>query len=389
MTAHLPALDADDPRARSQHLLSLPPNVAPDELEVLAISRFGQVVWEEEPAAAAKPRTGILPAVTAAFGLRQATRALPKLRLGRLSYLVGPYSLQPSSAVALGLPPSSATVWLVNTPTERGEPPFAGGGDRDGLRRAFPDGLPVREEDRVVRWLVAAARRLGGAVRIADSGAVIAPDPDSAVDLTVFTSRFPATEETLAQVRRVLPRARVSGQADVHGWSHQTAQAPARGRHSHGGPVVSQAQSRIAREVLDRHGLDDETERRRLAAEAAAYDEMMAGRVVEDVYGVEADLELDGTVEVFVERLETVPTVLREALWAEEGLVALRVRWYPTDQEQSGLERPSALHRVARGRATTLVNSVAVALWDAFDGEIADEAEFLIHPEDLRGESWS
>jgi len=38
---------------------------------------------------------------------------------------------------------------------------------------------------------------------------------------------------------------------------------------------------------------------------------------------------------------------------------------------------------VARGRTAPQVQAVARVLHDAVGGEVADEAEFLVHPEDL------
>ncbi|MBU4337695.1 MAG: hypothetical protein KJ548_14130 [Actinobacteria bacterium] len=380
MTPALPVLDLHDPRTRAHHLLALPPDVEPAELEALAVSRFGAVAWEQIETVA--PRTGILPAVTSAFGVRAVgARPAPvsRLRIGRQSGLVGPSAL--ADPVALGLPAYCDRAWLVETPRERGDPPFAGGGDRDGLRRAFGAGLPVREEERVMRWLIASARRVGGAVRTADDGVVLTPDPDAAVDLTLYTTAQPTPEELLAHVRRVLPRAKLPVDG---GWRGPLVDRAATGRHSRVRPQPQTGSLAALRETLEVHGVADEKERQRLAAEAAAFDEAMAGRRRSTVFGVLADLDLDGFVEVVSEQLEVPPPVLREVVWASSGLVALRIRWHSVDPEQQQLERPSALHRVARGRAAPLVNAVAVRLWEEFGGEVADEADFLIHPDDLR-----
>lgn len=380
MASALPVLEPEDPRTRTHHLLALPPDVEPAELEALAVSRFGAVAWEQVETVA--PRTGILPAVTSAFGVRAVgARPAPvsRLRVARQSGLIGPYELV--GGVTLGLPAACERAWLVETPHERGEVPPAWGGDRDGLRRAFGDGLPVREEERVVRWLIAAARRVGGALRTAQDGVVLVPDPEAAVDLTLFTTSRPTPDELLALVRRVLPRAKPPGGS---GWTGPLIDRAPAGRHARVRPQPLTGEVAALREALDRHGVADEQLREHLAAEAAAYDEMMAGRRRPTVFGVLADLDLDGFVEVVAEYLEEPPTVLREAVWATAGLVAVRVRWHAVDPEQQQLERPSALHRVARGRATPLVNAVAVRLWEDLGGEIADESEFLIHPDDLR-----
>ncbi len=386
MSVHLPPLDPDDPVVRTRHLLALPPNVVPDELEVLAVSRFGRASWEQETPEA-KPRTGILPAVTAALGIRKVAPTMARLRLGRRTALVGPYRLTTTSAVALGLPASADTAWLAEGPRERGEPPFPGTGDREGLARAFPEGLPIREEERVVLWLIAAARRLGGAVRVNDSSVVLTPDPDGAVDLALLTTRWPSAQEVLAQVRKAAPRARLAGDGYDHSWSFdplttgtaQPALTERQGRHLRGARPLRTGQA--ARDLFGRHN-SDERRREALRAEAEAYEELMGEP--SDLYGIEVDLGLDGMIEVVPEPLSEPPIVLRAAPWAAAGVTALRVRWYPHDADELYLERPSTAHRVARGRAVALVNSVTVALWDAFDGEVADESDFLIHVDDLR-----
>ncbi|MCL2423142.1 MAG: hypothetical protein FWD11_04490, partial [Micrococcales bacterium] len=125
----------------------------------------------------------------------------------------------------------------------------------------------------------------------------------------------------------------------------------------------------------------DERRRAALRAESAAYQELMGEP---ELFGIEVDLGMDGAVEIIPEPLAEPPVVLRSTPWAAAGVTALHVRWHPRDDTELYQERPSAAHRVARGRAASLVNAVAVALWGAFDGELADEAEFLIHVDDLR-----
>ncbi|MCL2848515.1 MAG: hypothetical protein FWE61_00540 [Micrococcales bacterium] len=382
--AKLPPLDPDDPAVRTHHLLALPANVVPEELEVLAVSRFGRATWERQTPED-KPRTGVLPAVSAALGIGKVTVAMPRLRLGRRTTLVGPFALTRTSAVALGLPAALETAWVVDGPSERGDPPFPGTGDREGLARGFPAGLPVREEERAVLWLIAVARRLGGAVRVNDTGAVLAPDPEGAVDLTLLTTRWPSAQEVLAHVRRAAPRARLAGDGHDHSWSFDphTTGAPGvlddPGWHVRDNRPLDRAAQGV-HDPLARHN-DDERRRQALRAEADAYHDLVDEP---DLFGIEVDLGMDGTIEVVPEPLGEPPTVLRAAAWASAGVTALRVRWHPRDADELYQERPSAAHRVARGRAVPVLNAVVVALWGAFDGEVVDESDFLIHVDDLR-----
>ena len=378
----LPRLDAADPNVRGRHLLALPADVAEDEVEVLAQSRFAGARWVD----AAEPPTttrSLLRPVTAVLGLRAVgadTAPTRSLRIGRRSTLTGPYRVEPNDAVALNLPPATTLAYLVEAPRERGDKPYPGG-DRDGLKRAFPEGLPVLEEERVLQWLVAAARRLGGAVRTADHGVVLTPDPDSAIDLTVYSDRWLEPAETLAVVRRAQPAAMLN-EADgtwrgpMPGSGRAAADVP---------PGLPEAGGRGLSAALARYGVLDEAERARLTAEAAAYDaHLLANPPVARGYGVLVDLGVDGLLAVEVAAADDdLPPLLHGLPWTAHGVVGYRVRWEPMILEELETERPSLAHRVARGRAAPQLQAVARALHAVVGVEIADEAGFLVDPADL------
>ncbi|MBT0993660.1 hypothetical protein KIN34_05095 [Cellulomonas sp. DKR-3] len=371
-----------DPDLRRRHLLALPGGVEPDEVEVLAASRFLNARWEDPAGDTPTQRSRPL---TAAFGLRLGGTAAARepgarvLRLTRHSTLTGPYTVLPDDVVALGLPASTELVFDVVATRERGERPYPGG-DRNGLKRAFPDGMPVREEERVLLWLVAAARRLGGAVRTGEFGVVLVPDMESAIDLTVLTDRWVEPEEALAVVQRAAPRARLS--VPTSEWNGPMVGA---GREEgHPVPGMPEPGGSGLRDTLREHGVLDPLERRRLMMEAAAFDELMlAAPPAAESFGVLVDLGVDGTVAVEVAEETELPPLLRGLPWTERGVVAYRVRWEPMLIEQLEVEKPSLEHRVARTRAAPVVMAVTRALHAAVGGEIADEADFLIDPADL------
>ncbi|MBO3089593.1 hypothetical protein [Cellulomonas dongxiuzhuiae] len=381
--AAYPPLVVTDPTLAGRHLLALPAGVEPEEIEVLAASRFRNSRWEDARAAEAPARTGVLPAVTAAFGMRSVARrsARPSrvLRLARLSSLAGPYGIGAHDAIALGLPATTVMVWVLDAPRERGERPWPGG-DRDGFKRAFPDGLPIREEERVLQWLVAAARRLGGSVRT-QTGVVLTPDPDAATDLTVLTDRWLEPEHVLAVVQGVQPRAYLSV-ATPGTWSGPTVLAGRGSQGSVGG--AREPGGAGLRAALEEHGVADADERRRLMAEADAYDQLMlADPPPAEAFGVLVDLGVDGMLAVEVAACEQLPPLMENLPWTKDGVVAYRVRWEPFEIEQIEREKPSLEHRVARSRSTPLIATVTKALQAVTGGEIADEADFLVDPADL------
>ncbi|WP_182112415.1 MULTISPECIES: hypothetical protein [unclassified Actinotalea] len=354
----LPVLDPTSDDVVSHHLLVLPGDVGPDEVGTLAASRFPRATWEREPTTATPRPSG------GARGLRVVTPPPGRLRLSRHSVLVGPYTLDRPTAAALGVPAQAGIAYVVEAPVERGERPFPYGGDRDGLRRAFPEGLPVRDEERTVAWLLAAARRLGGAVRTSARGgspsALLVPDPAAAVDLTVWTDIWLEPEAALTVMRQALPRARLNLPTPHYA-------GPAR----HAAPVP---------------GTEPLTDDMRRRLHAAADDHDIAALTSPPAmtgYGALADLDLDGIVALEVAGETHVPPVIAQVPWAVAGAVAYRVRWEPVDLADAEAERPSLAHKVARGRATPLVIALTRAVHKAVGGEITDVMDFIVDPADL------
>ncbi|WP_372593920.1 hypothetical protein [Actinotalea sp.] len=342
----------DPALAEQHHLLALAGDVPAEELDVLATSRFSAAGWE-------------VPAEPAARRGRSKAGPIAVLRLSRLSSLRGPYPIDRAAAAALGLPGPTGQVWLLHAPVERGEAPWPGAADRDGLGRAFPDGLPIRDEERVVTWLVAAARRLAGAVRVTGVGGgpatVLVPDPAAAVDLTVWSDIWLDPEAALSVVRQAVPRARLDLGTP---WDGPPAGTGVR-------PVP---------------GAEDLDARERAALHQAADDrdlEALTQQEVRSAYGMLADLDLDGVLAVEVGGETRLPQALAGVPWASGGAVTYRVSWAPDELADLGMERPPIEHRIARGRAAPLVNAVARALHAAVAGEITDMMGFIVDPADL------
>jgi hypothetical protein len=338
---------------QARHLIGFPADVVVDEVETLALSRFAGARWDVAP-------EGAEPLVPPA---RNAGPVEPGvLRTSRHSTLTGPYA-----SAGAGMPPGTEFVFDVVCPRERGEAPYPGGGDRDGIGRAFPAGLPVREEERVVAFLVAAARRLGGSVRTdvgnpAGPGVVLTPDGAVAVDMTLYSDVWLDPNAALALVARLHPRTQLA----TEGKSYQ---GPPKG---------------ITELPLYPGEKMDPELRRRLHAAADDVDiKALTTGAVLDGYGLLADLGMDGLVAVEVGGEEQLPLLLRGLPWTTQGAVSYRVRWEPRDLVESQMEQPSLDHQIARKRAAQTVAQVTKTLYDAVGGEIADEAEFLVDPVDL------
>ncbi|NLF04687.1 MAG: hypothetical protein GX593_06770 [Actinomycetales bacterium] len=316
----LAAALAADPDARSRHLLVLRAGAETEILGELARARFTAARWEGSADDGA-PRV---------------------LRLSRHSTLAGPFAVGRAESMDLQLPAWGEVAWVVRAPRERGDPPWDVGGDRDGLKRVFAAGEPVRDEARVVEWLVDVARHLDGAVRFGDPGAVVVPDPLAEVDTTVYSGVWLEPDAALQVARRVAAQARLA--TEPHGWA-----GPA--------PVDLRTLGVAPQPEAERVALHADADTSDLAA-VRGPDEL-------DGYGIEIDLDIDGMIsfEAYGET-DPPPAVVGET-WAAHGVVAYRVTWFWDDDDEAHAERPPMELRVARGRAAPLVDSLVAALAEA------------------------
>lgn len=334
-----------------RHLLGVADDVEPAEVETLALSRFPAARWEVAPVEESTT-TG--------------SRLLPGvLRLSRHTVVSGPYAPTVEDGTDLGFDHTVAMVFDVLCPRERGPAPFRGGGDRDGLARIFADGLPVREEWRVAQWLVAVGRRLGGSVRfeVGDgaSGATT-PDPAVSVDVTVFSDVWLDPDAALAVCRAADRRAEIASTG-----------VPWEGPPATTGVVPALPDSPLTPEQL-----------RALHERADAFDiAALTEPPPLSGYGVLVDLGKDGIVSVEVGGVDDVPLTLKGVEWAQGGAVTYLVRWTPEDLEDWQRERPSFDLKISRTRASGVVARLARALYDAVGGEVADQDDFLVDPQDV------
>lgn len=341
-----------DPAEARHHLLALPGDVVHEEVKVLAWTRFPRSVD------GATNDTGRRD--------RRTTTLTRTIRLSRLSTLVGPYGVDADASRSLGLPSSTGIVYALRAPVERGEPPWPESGDRNGFGRAFPAGLPVRDEARVLDWALAVARRLGGGLRTAGLGdhpaTLLVPDPAAAVDLTVWSDVWLDPDDALAVVRQAVPRASLNLPSTP--WQ---------------GPPAGIGEAPVpGAEVL--------TPEQRAAVHAAAdaYDlAALTDPAPMQAYGALADLDVDGMLALEVRGEPEPPPVIAGLPWAARGAITYLVRWEPEDLDELESEHPPPAYRVARSRATPLVVAIARALHRTVGGEVTDMMGFIVDPADL------
>ncbi|MGY4644033.1 hypothetical protein [Cellulomonas sp. URHB0016] len=281
--------------------------VVPHGTDVLALAAawFPDAAWSRLPvrAAAGGRMTG---ARFRGMAAQPAAAAAGLLGIDAVAALEGPVPLDPGTARVLGLGQRDVDAYAL-VPTDPRVP------------------IHGAALDLVTGWLVAAARRAGGAILPADRSRTVLPDPGAAVDLTVWSAVPMSAHEVVPLVRPALHGARIGA-----------------------GEVPSQAQA------------------------------------AEGTFSITAVFEYDGAVSVRGARSVDVPMVLSTLDWREYGPWAYHVVWQPTSPEELTMDQPSPLHVIARQRVSPGIARAAAALWRAAGGAVVDSGGFLVPPEELR-----
>lgn len=284
--------------------------------------------------------------------------------LGRYSRLSGPYELSMEEAVDAAVPMPWTVVYALGAPIEREDPPFPGLDDRDGFARAFPHGLPWREEGRALQLLVAMARRLHGAVRVTGGGGLIQPDPERAVDVIVHSPYWLDPEVLLGVVQRALPTARLDIEGvDWNGPPDDAYSGAAVAEYLAAHPLSTQELAAL-HHLADRHDMQE-----------------LAGEDVIDGFAITGELGPyggDGAVEILVHvGREREPAVAGHP-WAGSPFVTYEVRWASTAWEERERRLPSPPYLASRERVQPVVRAVARVIVEATGGVVTDEDGFWL-----------
>jgi hypothetical protein len=284
--------------------------------------------------------------------------------LGRHSVLNGPYELSMEDAVDAVVPMPWTVVYALGAPVEREDPPLPGVDDRDGFAYAFPRGLPWREEGRALQLLVALARRLEGAVRVASGVGLIQPDPDRAVDVIIHSPFWLDPDVLLGVVQRELPTVQLEIEgADWNGPSDDAYVGTAVSAYLPDEPIER-------RELAQLHHLADQDDLG-----------VMAGDHVIDGFAVAGDIGRygeDGAVEVLVHIGREREPAVADQTWAEQPFVTYEVRWAPNAWEERERRLPSADFLASRQRVQPLVRTLARRIVEATGGVVTDEDGFWL-----------
>lgn len=341
MPSPIPAYDVlDFDTASSFHLLVVGDDVEPEEIDILA-----EQIW---------PRSARL-----GSGL---------LELTAEAYLTGPWCLTPETVAQLGLAPQLTCAYLISVPALRGKPVPQWMWGRDPLWDAFKEGGPEGLELEVLNGMRRMARRLAGALRFS-TGSVLAPNPDSAVSMRVFSEVWLEPAAGLKVVRQVLPQARL----DAGGTGEEVGSVD---------PGV-QLSTSWERANYDPDGLRariqkgiSEDERAWLHAEAEAFDEAaMSMPQILDAYAIRAEVTDMSEVHVVVSGETVVPPILGHR---EDGCVSYSICWVAPDMELTELDCPPLPYRQERTRILDIIEQLARALAESTDGVAVDADDFVV-----------
>ena len=330
-----PAGVIDMQEALGHHLFLVSEAVDPAELEALAISMWDDAGW----------------------------LAPGRLHLSSDAELEGPWSLDQPTRAQLGTPSLLTHAWILRCPVSRAEEkPSAVMGE---WAQAFPDGMPVGLEYRVLEALGRMARRLAGGLRLAGSGYVMVPDADSAVNLTVYAPRWINPEDLLSAMRERAGFEQMKDARDiVPDVPEAPALSPAQAAHieklkAELGPVREDIASKIAK----------------------AREELEAQRnepQVVDGYALMSPIGNRSDMMIEVHAVPTPPRVLRWEPWTAGAIIEYQVRWLSGLAPTPGTSSMSRTARLERLRSTQDVEKAAGLIATLVGGNVIDEDGFLV-----------
>ena len=320
--------------AQDHHLFCVGASVEDDELEALAVSAWDEAHWV----------------------------APGRLHLRGGAELSGPWSLPVNVRGELGLGADLTSAWVLECEPMRGArvPEELRGSDR--WAEAFPEGLPFGTEYQVLLVLERMARRLAGALRIAGSGRIIQPDPDSAVSLAVYTPRWLGPAQLAEALSSAFPE--IIDSRELIG-----QEAPPQTRRE---AAAERELRSVAPELSDE--LREALARDRERAEAAEQ--------VVDGYALLAPIANQSMMMIEAHQVERAPHVLRWEQWAQGAVIEYRLRWLPKGQVQIPEVIVTRSERLERMRSIRDIESAATIIHAITGGAVVDEDDFLVSLDD-------
>lgn len=329
----------------AEHILLLPRTAHPDDVLALVQTKFPDVITNDEG----------------------------ELIVGRYTTISGPEYTSVTDEDAdstdtmllsgASRPPSPSVHWpvayVITCPYDRGDAPEPGFSDPHGIYRAFPQGIPERAEERMINLMLAIARRLDGAVLVGDSGVLLVPDPDGAIDMHVWAEYWLDPDDLLTVTQKVVPTAYLT--LDGPEWTGPSAEAAI--------DMARGTDEMTPEQVQELHDFSDQFDHARMN-EAQVLD----GYAVAINVG---DNSEGGVIEVGVDTPEEVDPAVKNVPWINTA-TRYTIRWIPEDEELLNHEAPPAEFVQLRENIIDTIGSLAGTVADAAHGIIVDADGLLV-----------
>lgn len=340
------------------HALVLADDVAPEEVEALALSLDEHAGWV----------------------------GASRLQLMPGAELQGPWPIDAELRRLLGLPDWAASIMILQAQAVRGGPLPKELAGIDPVADAFPQAQPEGSELLALTRLRSIARRLAGALLlqgdagtsrrgIARRSVLVQPDPATAVNLDVYAPVWLAPDAAEALVAPLAPGTRPQMAAP-------TLDTPM-GLAAMDPEALERLTERLGADVLDQAWKDAEKRHAQMVLEAEQ--KLAAGGVLEPVLDgyaltcpVDPERSAMGTVELRVGGVELLPLAVAGTTWAETGGVVYSLVWVPQNPWDRDPQQISEQGRRGRAAATELIERLAGAVAEATGGVIVDEDGFLV-----------
>ena len=326
---------ADFTPAGCPQLVVFPAEVTPEEVEALAVSLWEDAGW-------------VSPG---------------RLRLSGRAELNGPFPLDQRIRECLQLPPYSQIAFRLDCPRCRSGELAEELRGIDPLTDAFAASEPIGLEYDALSGLLAICRRLGGSLRVGPGNRatgspaqILSPDPDSAVNLAIY-SPYWIEKNALKQLLE-----------PVLGELSTDPGAPDR---------PSRAQQRLNQEAeaLVSAQLGEE-KLAWIAAEAAAFDKEVGSQLNQsNTFALYGSLGSGADFFLGAETSLQVPTSLRFHPHHGKPFAIYQLQWLG---QPPGNRRLSRVERVARMKVINAFEDAARLLAQVAAGAVIDEDSFLV-----------
>ena len=321
----------------TNHLLLLADDVESSEVEALALSQSSDAGW------VGAARLQMFPGVS----------------------LMGPWEVGAELRELFELPDWVSQIMVLDCPHERAGALPAELQGTDPLSDAFPQAQPTGVELQALRQLLAIARRLAGAIRTADNGTIVTPDPARNIAMSVYAPVWLAPDGLLHLLQPLAPGLRSSLELE------QPVQAKPRGFEA-----LPEAEQERLLALLGADSLEAAWKQQQESL--ASYDPL---EDIRDSYGVFAPLSQSrsnwGQVTVTVSGAERVPLAVAGAGWGD-GVIVYEVRWEPQDLADAHVDFPAPSRRPERREAAALIERLTLPIVQATGGLAVDDDDFLI-----------